>query len=104
MIRYFIGEESPYYEGKFVVKINHEKLPVGFTRGSYNLLAARVMNLSYAQYLRFCRDQLNAEIIGKNNLYPVAYFSNDRTFRAFIELLNKRMELIMYDRKTPVNE
>ena len=75
---YFICEETPYHPGKYIVRPVHCNLPLTYTEGSYNLLAARLMNLGYADYLRMCRDVYGAEIIGKNELYPVAYFSNSK--------------------------
>ena len=51
-------------------KKQKDKLPLKYTRGSYAILAARVMNLTYANYCRMCRDLYGAEIIGKNSYYP----------------------------------
>ncbi len=99
MGKYFGYDESPYYKGKFVIKINHKNLPIERTEGSYNILMARVMNLTYASYLRMCRDQLGAEIIGKGHLYPIAYFDKNKIFLQFIELLNRRMEYILLERE-----
>ena len=67
---YFICEETPYYPGKYIVRPVHCNLPLTYTEGSYNLLAARLMNLGYADYLRMCRDLYGAEVIGKNTMYP----------------------------------
>lgn len=38
------------------------------------MMAARVLGLDYADFLRFARDVLNAKIMGKNERYPRAYF------------------------------
>ena len=48
---YFICEETPYHPGKYMVRPVHCNLPLTYTEGSYNLLAARLMNLGYADYL-----------------------------------------------------
>lgn len=96
MKKYFYAEESPYKEGKYVIKINFDYFPDITTKGSYNILPARLMGLSYANYLRMCRDLFDAEIIGKNSIYPIAYF-NDKTnanLQMLLRILNKRMELI----------
>ena len=93
---YFMIEESPYQIGKSVVRPVHENLPLTHTTGSYNLLAARLLNLSYAQYLRMCRDLYGAEIVGKNHRYPVAYFKNgSETAKQLVSLLNKRAEMAL---------
>lgn len=101
--KYFSYRESPYHPGLYSITPNFELLPLKHSRGSYNILCARLMNLSYAQYLRMCRDILGAEIIGKNRLYPVAYFKRSNLLIQFIKLLNARAELAMYEREHPYN-
>ena len=68
---------------------------------SYNVLFARLMNLSYAQYLRFCRDILDAELVGKNKIYPIPYFVKNPKTVAFVRMLNTEMNLIMWEREHP---
>jgi hypothetical protein len=101
--KYFTYEESPYHSGLYTITPNFDLLPLKYTTGSYNILCARLMSLSYPQYLRMCRDILGAEVIGKNSLYPVAYFKRDNSFIQFIKLLNARAELAMYEREHPYN-
>jgi hypothetical protein len=98
--KYFYLEESPYHPGKYRVAINFDTLPGIRTIGSYNLLPARLLGLSYADYLRYCRDVYKAEIIGKNNMYPVAYFKDNMAAGDLIRSLNNRMEQIIQKRKT----
>ena len=94
--KYFISEETPYNPGKFVVRPVHENLPLKYTTGSYNILAARLLNLSYANYLRMCRDIYGAEITGKGRLYPVAYFDGETSkLKELISLLNKNVEKVI---------
>ena len=97
----FTLEESPYRPGRYTIRINFEKLPQMSTTGSYNILFARLMNLSYAQYLRMCRDLFSADIVGKDSLYPVAYFVKNIHVVALVRLLNSRMNLIMWEREHP---
>lgn len=91
---YFFLEESPYQSGKWTIRINFDNLPPMRTEGSFNLLPARLLSLSYAEYLRYCRDVYGAEIIGKNNMYPVAYFKDNIIARELIKMLNDRMSQI----------
>lgn len=98
---YFVLEESPYNPGKYTININFDTMPEVKTNGSYNILAARLMNLSYPQYLRFCRDEIDAEIIGKNSRYPVAYFKKTAKTSALVRLLNSRMNYVMWEREHP---
>ena len=102
MEKYFYLEESPIYKNKYIIRLNHDKFlfPTG-TSGSYNVFIARVLNLSYADYLRYSRDRLGAELVGKQSRYVVAYYDKNQTTEAFIKLLNKRMEYIMNEHNFP---
>lgn len=94
MKKYFYLEESITQPGKYLIKINFDQLPPMNTAGSYNVLPARLLGLPYAEYLRFCRDELHAEIIGKKNMYPVVYFSDKKWIIGLIQDLNTRMAII----------
>lgn len=94
MTKYFVLEESPYHPGKYRITLDFNKFPPIFTSGSYNILPARLMNLSYAEYLRFCRDRCGGEIIGKGSLYPVVYFTKDSPTTELVQTLNTRMEVV----------
>lgn len=75
--RFFYLDESPYYTSKYVIRMNHSKFPFPHgADGSYNLIAARLLGLSYASYLRFARDVLGAEIVGKRHRFPLLISSN----------------------------
>ena len=101
-VEYFVLEESPYRPGKYTIRLDFDKFPSQLsTNGSFNLLPARLLNLSYAQYLRFCRDIVGGEIAGKNAGYPVAYFNKTITTNAFVRLLNSRMNLVVWEREHP---
>lgn len=92
--RYFYVEESAYHSGKYTIKIDFTMLPPMRTTGSYNLLPARILNLSYADYLRYCRDICKAEIIGKNSKYPIAYFKDKAEIENLVQTLNNHMATI----------
>ena len=102
MEKYFYLEESPLYNNQYIIRLNHDKFlfPTG-TSGSYNVFIARVLNLSYADYLRYSRDRLGAELVGKQSRYVVAYYDKNQTTEAFVKLLNKRMEYIMHEHSFP---
>lgn len=102
MKKYFYLDESPFYKNKYTIRMNHELFlfPHG-TSGSYNVFIARVLNLSYADFLRYSRDRLGAELIGKNTRYVIPYYENNASTSAFIKLLNLRMEYIMNEHNFP---
>lgn len=95
MKRYFYLEESASKSGKFLIRANFTTMPLLSTTGSFNVLAARLMGLKYADYLRVCRDVFGADIIGKNERYPLAYFARTPEVEMLLKILNKRVELIM---------
>lgn len=95
----FVVEESPYQPGKYIIYPKHENFYLKSTSGSYNVIYARLFNLSYAQYLRMCRDLFEAEIIGKNTLYPVAYFSKRLAATTICKLLNARANYVLWERE-----
>ena len=102
MEKYFYLEESPYLPTYCKLYSNIDKMPFSNgTKGSYNLLPARVLGLDYADFLRFARDVLEAKIMGKGERYPRAYFRKTPEVLQMVKLLNKRMELIMNLRAKP---
>jgi hypothetical protein len=92
---YFKIEESPYNPGKYLIRLVHENLPLGVVYGSCNVLAARVCGLSWAEYLRMCRDIYGAELMGKNEKYPVAYFTDLVKAKQLVAALNKQVSTIL---------
>lgn len=100
-IKCFERGESGSFPGKYVIRPKHDNFYLGFTQGSYNLICARLMGLTYADYLRMCRDYYGAEIIGKGSKYPVAYFTRSDKMDSLIEQLNARANLVLWEREHP---
>lgn len=103
--KFFYLDESPLYPGNYSLRLHVEMVEEYFpngSRGSYNLIAARLLNLPFADYLRYCRDRLGAEIIGRNRRYPYPMFpSQTKEARALCDLLNARMELVVRKHEHP---
>ena len=100
-IKVFSREESVSYPGKYIIRVDLDKFHLNYTEGSYNVICARIMGLSYAQYLRMCRDCFGAEIIGKGSMYPVAYFKFSEKLADLVESLNARANLVLWEREHP---
>lgn len=102
MKKYFYLEESPTYLNRYLIRLNFEnfQFPNG-TTGSFNVFIARLLNLHYADYLRYARDWLDAELLGKNTRYVTPYFPKTPEVELFVKLLNKRMEYIDNERNYP---
>lgn len=74
-------------EGKYMISLkNYEgfSLPRG---GSFNILPARLLNLTYPDYLRLCRGQFSAELCGREG-YSYPRFSKENGDR-LVKILNK---------------
>ena len=102
--QYFIIEESPYNPGKYKLSLNHDVFGKMYTKGSFGLLPARILNLSYIQYCRMCRDIFGAELKGKNKKYISILFPNQHRPRRLLKILNAQMNLIEYKKAHPLNE
>lgn len=100
-IKCFVAEESAAQPGMYVIRPIYENFYLNYTKGSYNIICARLLNLSYPQYLRMCRDCFEAEIIGKGSNYPVAYFKRGEKIKALIDLLNTRANSVLWEREHP---
>ena len=84
---------------KFCLCPQFDHLPLKYTTGSFTVLPARLLGLSFADYLRMCRDIMGAEVIGKGTKYPVVYFTKNATTRQFIKLLNGRAAVALFERE-----
>ena len=100
-VKCFIKDESASHPGKWIVRPVFENFHLDSTSGSFNVICARLFNLDYPQYLRMCRDCFGAEIIGKNSIYPVAYFKRSKELDALIDNLNARANLVLWEREHP---
>ena len=99
--KYFYLEESACQTGKYLIRIDFNLLPDMSSKGSYAVLPARLLNLSFAQYLRFCRDCVGAEIIGKNTSYPIVYFKKTSAADTLVDLLNTIMAAGLWEKEHP---
>ena len=100
-IKVFYRDECPNQPGKYMIRADLDKFHLEHTEGSFNIIGARLMGLTYAQYLRMCRDEFGAEIIGKGDLYPVAYFKHSQGLNDLIDQLNARANLVLWEREHP---
>jgi hypothetical protein len=100
-VKCFIKDESTSHPGKYIIRPIHENFHLNSTEGSFNIICARLMGLTYAQYLRMCRDCFDAEIMGKDSMYPVAYFKRSKKMDDLIDNLNARANMVLWEREHP---
>lgn len=100
-VKIFYRDESASHPGKYMVRVDTEKFHLNYTEGSFNVIQARLFGLTYANYLRMCRDIYGAEIVGKNSGYPYAIFKLSKGLEDLIEQLNARANLVLWEREHP---
>lgn len=100
-VKCFYRDESAMYPGKYVIRPYHEAFHLDSTAGSFNVICARLFGISYADYLRMCRDHFGAEIIGKGSTYPIAYFKLSQGLQDLIDQLNARANFVLWEREHP---
>lgn len=100
-VKVFYRDESATYPGKYMVRADLDKFYLYSTDGTFNVIGARLMGLTYAQYLRMCRDIYGAEIIGKGSKYPYPIFKLSKGLEDLIEQLNARANLVLWEREHP---
>ena len=99
--QYYHLEESVSNPGKYLIHLNFDEptLPRMFTAGSYNLLMARLLNMPYPDFLRFCRDCYGADIQGRKCMYPLPVFENNAKTMELVKMLNERLTIVVEERK-----
>lgn len=100
-VKCFERSESASQPGKYIVRPIYENFYLDSTSGSFNVIGARLMGITYAQYLRMCRDIYGAEIIGKDSKYPFPVFKLSKGLEDLINELNARANLVLWEREHP---
>lgn len=100
-VKVFYRDESASHPGKYMIRADLDKFYLDYTEGSYNIIGARLMGLTYANYLRMCRDIFGAEIVGKGEKYPYPIFQLSKGLVDLVDLLNARANLVLWEREHP---
>ena len=96
-----VGQRQNDIASRARVAILHVQIAQKVDVGLFGVICARLFGLSYANYLRMCRDCFGAEIMGKNSMYPVAYFKRSKELDAVIDNLNARANMVLWEREHP---
>lgn len=89
----FIPRENP--DGCFQVSLREipfDKNPDIYCRGSFNILAARLLGFTYPDYLRYCR-ALGGILRGREG-YSYCVFKNKKTCFDLCARLNKELKKV----------
>lgn len=94
---YFVLQNNPYHKGEKSIYCNHEAFSFGKIKGSFAIMPARVMNLSYPDWLSFCKTNLKAKIYC-NGLYASLTFPDAQKANKLVQILNSRMRVIDWEK------
>lgn len=87
-MNYFIVDET---DKRFVIRYpTLDGLPFSCPSGSYNILKARLFNISYTDYLKMARSLYGAKLKGKTG-YITEYFTTETNAKAMCKELNARL-------------
>ena len=100
-VKVFYRDECASHPGKYMIRADLDKFYLESTTGSFHIIGARLMGLTYADYLRMCRDCFGAEIVGKGSLYPYPIFKLSQGLQELIDNLNARANLVLWEREHP---
>lgn len=82
-----------YEDGTYMIVFIHDTFMGGYNGGSYSIIGARVLGLSYPNYLRYMRDTYDAEVRGREG-YSYLIFKNQGKCLMAIQELNKNWQNI----------
>lgn len=68
----------------------HENCPDLICHNSYAILAARLLNLSYPEYLRYCASK-GGTLKGRTG-FPIVYFKQKKLAEEICQLINKEWD------------
>lgn len=82
-----------YEDGTYMIVFIHDTFMGGYNGGSYSIIGARVLGLSYPNYLRYMRDAYDAEVRGREG-YSYLVFKDQGKCLMAIQELNKNWQKI----------
>lgn len=88
-MKVFFLESCPWDLDTYVISNNFDKLDMPMINTSYQLLQARLVGMTYKEYLDFCKYSLGAEVIKRpNQRWAFVHFKDTADVNRFIEVLN----------------
>lgn len=92
-MKYYKVETSPIStKNEYVVMFKDNLFDIiPYIYGSAAVINARLLGLTYAQYLKWCRDVYNARLVGSKSLYVVPYYANKDDAAAVASELDRRL-------------
>ena len=89
----FFLDECPWDLDTYVISNHFDEIWMPTMHTSYQLLQARLVGMTYKEYLEFCRDSLGAKVIKKpNQKWAFIHFKDTPDVRKFIDVLNQKFD------------
>lgn len=70
-------------------------LPFKAPHSSFNILKARLLNISYGEFLILTKEQFNATLKGRDGGYIVEFFENIEDAKRLAFVLNERLNKVI---------
>lgn len=89
----FFLDSIPWDEDTYIISNNFDQIVMPMIDTSYQLLQARLINMTYKEYLNFCKYSLGAEVIKRSNQkWAFVHFKDTPDVRRFIDVLNQKFD------------
>lgn len=89
----FFLDQLPWSEDEYIISNHFDEIEMPMIKTSYQLLKARLVGMTYKEYLEFCRDSLGARvIINHNHKWSSVYFKDTPNVRKFVGILNTKFD------------
>lgn len=95
----FETEESALATEKFRINFTEHDFIGEIPAGTYNAVMARLMGLTYPNFLRYARDNFDAILVG-NTGYSYLIFNNKANCDRLVKELNRRWGIMIQKRKS----
>lgn len=97
---YFYFDPKPGMEGFQVLQNHLDELEWFSTSGSIGVLPARLLHMTYPEYLDFCKRKLGAMVeYGNNTKYAAVYFRKNKPTEIFLDKINVEFNWALKARK-----
>ncbi len=94
-------DENPFCKGTYLLFFKTNEFGWGKLPGHMGVLGARLLQISYPDYLRYCRDYYGAKIMGKKDLVPYLIFTDKKLVEKLGRILDSRLDIILNQNIVP---
>lgn len=89
----FFLDEIPWQPDRYIISNHFDEIETPMIHTSYQLLQARLVNMTYKEYMEFCRDSLGAEVMKQpNQRWAAIHFKDTPDVRKFVGILNTKFD------------